>query len=62
MVSKFPLIGLFPFQMAFHGLHLGVMITTESSWDDPPSATSANVTPKGSDCKGILPKMALNSG
>ena len=40
MVIVSPLrIGLWdPFQMAeLHGLYMGVILTTETNWDDPPS-------------------------
>ena len=30
-------VGLFLFQMAMHGLDMGVIPTTYKSWDDPPS-------------------------
>ena len=28
---------MFPFQMAIHGLYMGVILTPSKSWNDPPS-------------------------
>ena len=37
IVSKSPNWVWSPFQMAIHGLKMGVILTTYNTWDDPPS-------------------------
>ena len=38
MVSKSPKWGYSPYKLPFHGLYMGVILTTYKSWDDPPSS------------------------